>query len=52
MISHSEIPTPSFPRGPDGIHRLATGEEGLTVMELLDALYSSAARGEPVKISR
>jgi predicted dehydrogenase len=35
-----------------GKPHIATGEEGLTVMELLDALYSSAARGEPVKISR
>ncbi|MCL5270830.1 MAG: Gfo/Idh/MocA family oxidoreductase [bacterium] len=31
---------------------IATGEEGLTVMELLDALYLSARKGEPVKIKR
>ena len=29
---------------------LATGEDGLVVMELLDALYASAATGAPVKI--
>ena len=29
---------------------LATGEEGLVVMELLDAIYRSAATGSPVKI--
>lgn len=28
----------------------ATGEEGLIVMELLDALYASAASGKPVKV--
>ena len=28
----------------------ATGEEGLSVMELLDAIYASAARGEPVRM--
>ncbi len=30
---------------------IATGEEGLLVMEILDALYTSAADGLPVKIS-
>lgn len=30
---------------------IATGEEGLTVMKLLDALYLSAQKGEPVKIA-
>ena len=29
---------------------IATGEEGLLVMQLLDAIYESAAKGEPVKI--
>jgi predicted dehydrogenase len=29
---------------------IATGEDGLVVMELLDALYASAASGAPVKI--
>lgn len=29
---------------------IATGEEGATVMELLDAIYKSAATGEPVRI--
>ena len=29
---------------------IATGEEGLIVMEILDALYASAASGAPVKI--
>jgi predicted dehydrogenase len=29
---------------------LATGEEGLIVMELLDAIYQSAATGKPVQI--
>jgi len=28
----------------------ATGEEGLVVMELLDAIYTSAAKGKPVQI--
>jgi len=31
---------------------IATGEEGLTVMELLDAIYRSAARGRPVRLGR
>jgi predicted dehydrogenase len=38
----------------DGIVRdkphTATGEEGLIVMELLDAIYASAAKGKPVQI--
>ncbi len=34
----------------DGKPHTATGEEGLIVMELLDAIYASAARGEPVRI--
>lgn len=29
----------------------ATAEEGLTVMKLLDAIYASAASGEPIKIA-
>jgi predicted dehydrogenase len=29
---------------------IATGEEGLTVMKLLDAIYKSAELGEPVKV--
>lgn len=29
---------------------IATGEEGLVVMEILDALYESAERGQPVRI--
>ena len=29
---------------------IATGEEGLTVMKLLDAIYKSAETGAPVKI--
>jgi len=28
----------------------ATGEEGFIVMELLDAVYESARRGEPVRV--
>jgi predicted dehydrogenase len=31
---------------------IATGEEGLIVMELLDAIYESAETGAPVKIER
>jgi len=31
---------------------MATGEEGLLVMQLLDALYASAAQGRPVEIAR
>jgi predicted dehydrogenase len=30
----------------------ATGEEGLIVMEVIDAIYESARKGAPVKISR
>ncbi|MEM7032205.1 MAG: Gfo/Idh/MocA family oxidoreductase [Chloroflexota bacterium] len=30
---------------------IATGEEGLLVMQLLDAIYASAISGEPVRIS-
>jgi predicted dehydrogenase len=30
---------------------IATGEEGLIVMEILDALYQSAATGKPVQIT-
>jgi predicted dehydrogenase len=33
-----------------GKPHIATGEEGLLVMEILDALYQSAAQGGPVKI--
>jgi len=29
---------------------IATGEEGIIVMELLDAIYDSAAKGEPIKM--
>jgi len=29
---------------------IATGEEGLIVMQLLDAMYESAKKGEPVRI--
>ena len=29
---------------------IATGEEGLVVMQLLDAIYESAEKGEPVRI--
>ena len=29
---------------------IATGEEGLLVMQLLDAIYKSAAKGAPVKV--
>lgn len=29
---------------------IATGEEGLTVMKILDAIYASAAKGSPVQI--
>ncbi len=31
---------------------IATGEEGLIVMELLDAIYASAERGEPIKVGQ
>jgi predicted dehydrogenase len=33
-----------------GKPHIATGEEGLSVMEILDALYRSAAEGQPVRI--
>ena len=35
-----------------GTPHTATGEEGLVVMEILDAIYESAAKGEPVKIGQ
>ena len=34
-----------------GKPHIATGEEGLTVMKLLDAIYLSAAKGKPVSLS-
>ena len=30
---------------------IATGEEGLIVMQLLDAIYKSAAKNAPVRIN-
>lgn len=33
-----------------GKPHIATGEEGLIIMQLLDAIYASAAKGEPVKV--
>ncbi len=35
----------------EGTPHIATGEEGLIIMELLDAIYLSAERKEPVKIT-
>jgi predicted dehydrogenase len=29
---------------------MATGQEGLLVMQILDAIYESASKGEPVRI--
>lgn len=34
----------------DDTPHMATGEEGVLVMEVLDAIYASAERGEPVRI--
>ena len=34
-----------------GKPNIATAEEGLTVMELLDAIYESARKGQPVRLS-
>jgi len=34
----------------DGTEPIATGEQGLTVMRLLDAVYASAAKGAPVRL--
>ena len=31
---------------------IATGEEGLIVMEILDSIYKSAKTGAPVKIGK
>lgn len=31
---------------------IATGEEGATLMRILDAIYESAGRGEPVRVGR
>ena len=33
-----------------GEQHMATGEEGLIVMEILDSIYASAAKGEPIKV--
>jgi predicted dehydrogenase len=30
---------------------MATGEEGLVVMEILDAIYKSARLGKPVRVA-
>jgi len=35
----------------NGTPHIATGEEGLLVMEILDAIYRSAEKGEPVQIA-
>ena len=34
----------------NNVPHTATGEEGLLVMEILDAIYASAEKGEPIKI--
>jgi len=34
----------------NGVPHTATGEEGLLVMEILDAIYASAEKGEPVRV--
>jgi predicted dehydrogenase len=34
----------------DDTPHTATGAEGVTMMRVLDAIYLSAARGEPVKV--
>ena len=34
-----------------GVPHPATGEEGLTVMQILDAIYESARSGKPVKVA-
>jgi predicted dehydrogenase len=53
---HPPVPgaTTSYYHFVDGIlnrrPHIATGEEGLTVMRLLDALYASARKGAPVKL--
>lgn len=52
---------PPFPAAPSSMYHfvdcllndkpnIATGEEGLLVMEILDALYRSAAEGRPIEI--
>ena len=54
---HAPIPAP--PNAMDhfanaiaqGTPHIATGEEGLIVMELLDAIYASSRTGEPVRIT-
>ncbi|HUT26134.1 MAG TPA: Gfo/Idh/MocA family oxidoreductase, partial [Sumerlaeia bacterium] len=33
-----------------GVPHTATGEEGLIVMEILEAIYTSARKGAPVRI--
>jgi predicted dehydrogenase len=35
----------------DDVPHIATGEEGLLVMEILDAIYKSATEGKPVQIA-
>jgi len=61
-VRYNITPAPPFPPCPGPMEHfadaiindtphIATGEEGLVVMQLLDAIYESAEKGEPVKIA-
>ncbi len=60
-VQFDTSPHPPLPAVPSSYHHflnvirddkphIATGEEGLKVMELLDAIYASARSGEPVRV--
>lgn len=60
---HSDIVQKRVPAVPSAAHHFincilndtphtATAEEGLRVMEILDAIYESAASGQPVRVSK
>lgn len=60
-VRYDMAPHPPYPHVPSPMEHFiesivkdtphtATGEEGLIVMQLLDAIYESAAKGEPVKV--
>ncbi len=59
VVAKKPKPAPAIPGGAmghfidsivKGKPHIATGEEGLTVMKLLDAIYLSARRGSPVRL--
>jgi len=60
-VHYNMTPAPPYPPAPNAMEHFvesilndtphtATGEEGLIVMQLLDAIYESATTGQPVKL--